>query len=269
MLGGKNKQPLGYTIIEVLIVLAVSGMMFVIAANFINGKQERTAFAQGSNDFAAQLQGVLEDVTDGHYSDIPLGCGVTGSVLDFSVPSSNQGSNQNCVFLGKIIHFYIDGTPQPENYEVFSLASARSPVPPVPVAAIPGLTNQGAVPQHLDVTSVDVIDAGGSTQTGKFNIGFAQSQGTAISGITDADSYQSGTQTIGLLYASSLSNTGPVGSPETTVSGSAVKAARSATICLTNGNRYARVFIGGSAAVTGNNGSQLSIRLQQLGTVAC
>ena len=59
MLGGRNrhsKQPFGYTIVEVMIVLAVSSAMFLIAANFINGKQERTAFSQGSNEMVSQLQ---------------------------------------------------------------------------------------------------------------------------------------------------------------------------------------------------------------------
>ncbi len=74
MPGGRNRQSLGYTIVEVLVVLAVSSFMFVIAANFINGRQERASFASGSNDLASALRNVLNQVADGHYSDVPMTC---------------------------------------------------------------------------------------------------------------------------------------------------------------------------------------------------
>ena len=79
MLGGKNKQPLGYTIIEVMIVLAVSGLMFIIAATFINGKQQRATFTAGVNEMASELQNVIEQVNDGSYADVPLNCVSAGA----------------------------------------------------------------------------------------------------------------------------------------------------------------------------------------------
>lgn len=54
MKGGKS--PLGYTVVEVMIVLAVSGIMFLVAANFINGKQQKTSFANGVNEMASRIQ---------------------------------------------------------------------------------------------------------------------------------------------------------------------------------------------------------------------
>ena len=68
-----GKRPLGYTIIEVMIVLAVSGVMFIIAASFISGKQESTAFTEGANEFASQLQQTIAEVADGQYSDVTFG----------------------------------------------------------------------------------------------------------------------------------------------------------------------------------------------------
>ncbi|HSW85615.1 MAG TPA: prepilin-type N-terminal cleavage/methylation domain-containing protein [Candidatus Saccharimonadales bacterium] len=116
-MGQKNKNPInhlaGYTIIEVMIVLAISGVMFLIASTFINGKQEKASFAQGVNEMASTIQNVLEQVTDGQYSDIPVNCdyyapGIGTDTVHqsgASIAHPNQGMNTNCVFLGKMFDF--------------------------------------------------------------------------------------------------------------------------------------------------------------------
>jgi hypothetical protein len=73
--------------------------------------------------------------------------------------------------------------------------------------------------------------------------------------------YQSGAQTVGLVYANTLNKTA-AGNPADIVNG-AVQPAKSATICLSDGTRYAAVFVGGS------NDNQLNISVQQLGTTPC
>jgi prepilin-type N-terminal cleavage/methylation domain-containing protein len=139
MLGGKKlKPPLGYTIIEVMIVLAVSGVMFLIAATFINGKQERASFQTGVNEMASQIQDTINQVTDGQYSDIPLNCqGLTaggvgaaanaGQQVTFPsialLGNPEQGGNSGCVFAGKIFHFSLNNDPS--SYEIFSMAASR------------------------------------------------------------------------------------------------------------------------------------------------
>jgi prepilin-type N-terminal cleavage/methylation domain-containing protein len=104
MKGGKNRQPLGYTIIEVMIVLAVSGVMFLIAATFINGKVERTSFNQGVGEMASRIQGIIDQVTNGQYSDVSVGCTFNNGITTIGSGSGAQGTNANCVFLGKLIH---------------------------------------------------------------------------------------------------------------------------------------------------------------------
>src|SRR4051812_28553600 len=102
-----GKLPLGYTVIEVMIVLAVSGLMFVIATNFISGKQAKTSFTAGSNELASKVQDLIGEVNDGKYSDIPLSCsaniGGPTSVSDGAPDAETQGTNPQCVFLGKIL----------------------------------------------------------------------------------------------------------------------------------------------------------------------
>jgi type II secretory pathway pseudopilin PulG len=248
MQGGKNRQPLGYTIVEVLIVLAVSAMMFVVAANFINGKQERTAFNQGSNELVSQLQSILDDVKDGHYSDVPINCSTASGPVTFPVVASpGQGSNQDCVFMGKLVHFYESGTPLPERYEVISLAAKRADTGSVlsDVAPIMDLTTQVTVPQSLDITDIQVTDSSGLHLSS--SIGFAQS--LIVGGST---------QPMSIVYNNpSLSNSGPI-TVSTSIDGSNTMVAQSAIFCVTDGTRQAKIIIGG-------NGNQLNIDIEQQG----
>ncbi|HET7060452.1 MAG TPA: prepilin-type N-terminal cleavage/methylation domain-containing protein [Candidatus Saccharimonadales bacterium] len=273
MLGGKNKQhrqPLGYTIVEVMIVLAVSGMMFLIAANFINGKQERAAFTQGSNDTVSKLQGVVEDITDGHYSDVPIQCVVPAdnSRLELN-PSANdvQGQNPDCVFLGKIMRFYApDAGGNKTNYSLYSIAAARqiTGFPDNLVGAIPNLTIQSVIPQSLYVKDMTVTDTGTppGTHSNVFNIGFAQ----GIGNVSGEGVYLTGAQQpVRLIYANTTSGN------ESNIAGLTIQSAKSATICLTDGTRYAQILIGAVVGGAGNsnNDNQLNISAQQLGTNPC
>lgn len=258
MQGGQKRQPLGYTIVEVLIVLAVSSFMFLIAANFINGKQEKTAFTEGTNDMVSNLQKVLEDVTDGHYSDIPLTCTVSGDALRIVTGGTGQGTNKDCVFLGKLVHFYSASGGPNVNYDVYSLAAARAisgSLPNAQVASVPDLTTTSTINQNLEVKSMKV-DTGHGIDGDAFSIGFAQSLGTMDD--IAPDTYESGSQTVGLIYFSG-------GWGVNSVAGTYVQPAKSATLCITDGTRQARIFVGGDS----NNSNDLSISVKQLGKGNC
>ena len=256
-----KKQQFGYTIIEVMIVLAVSGMMFVIAANFINGKQQRTSFFQGSNDMGNIIQKVIDDVTNGHYSDVSLSCTSPGGMVNVTGASGDtQGTNPNCVFLGKLVHFYRTSPTTPvQNYEIISIADARSASgdlsqPHPTVAMIGDLTIKAKIPQNLEVSKMK-IDTLSGTYTDGYAIGFVQSAGT-IPDITNGK-YSDGGQTVSLVY-SSMTNKAVPAPPA--AFGSHLMPARSATFCLTDGTRYANILIGGA-----NSGGQLNVRVKQLG----
>jgi len=267
MLGGN--RPLGYTIIEVMIVLAISGVMFAIAADFISGKQAKTAFTEGTNEFASQLQAVIAQVTDGQYSGVPYTCTVTGGVLNITTGVGQQGTQSDCVFLGKFLHFY-----EPNNkpaYEIFSLAGARdgtqlycpisctgTPVYPTPIKppspADPTL--QEIVPQSLDVKSVNVTTSSGSITT--YGIGFTQSLGTSETSGGGLQNYQTGAQTVGLVYSPNLTASDATETSAAHAITNDVEAANSATICLTDDTRYAEILIGDS----NSNADQLGVTVQ-------
>jgi prepilin-type N-terminal cleavage/methylation domain-containing protein len=285
MKGGK--APLGYTIVEVMIVLAVSGVMFLIAATFISGKQARTTFSAGTNEMASQLQDVLEQVSDGKYSDIPLGCNVppgAGSKVHFTGVGTGQGTNSDCVFVGKLVHFYNLNTTSPENYEVLPLAQPR--LDPNGGAYITDLNNpyvkaiyqngvglvdlsvQSSTPHSLDIEKVTVVDdASGASTTFAYNVGFALSLGSAESG---GKTFTSGAQTLNIIYVPGLGNNDKAINASGSVTDSKItgniKIARSATICMSDGTRRALLLIG--ADQNGQPASQLGVNVQQLGVVA-
>ncbi len=271
MKGGENKQPLGYTILEVMIVLAVSGVMFLIAASFINGKQEKAAFTNGVNQFASTIQDTINEVTDGQYSDIPVDCSFNGTTTISAGTNPNnyiQGQNAPCVFLGKVLHLsYLGGQ---SNYEVLTVAGGRvdnlgNPItnltgadnadPKVVIPTPDSLTIYGTVPQGLDVNNV--LENG---STNSYAIGFFQTQGTS----DGEGGLQDGPQTVGMYYINGLDSSANktfTFSPTYPLS-TYLTPATSVDICLSDGVQYADIKLGDS----GSNASQLSVSVVKYGT---
>lgn len=264
----KGVRPQGYTIVEVMIVLAVSGLMFVIAANFISGKQERASFTSGVNEMAARLDDMIQQVTDGQYSDIPLTCNFTGLATTITPGNpQGQGTNAKCVFLGKILHFQEQATapdswPAGDNlshYEVLSVAGGRidsTTLMPITVLATAkptaahDINKQQIVPQSLDVNKI-TINPGNVTNTSAF--GFFQSQGTS----DGAGGIKNGAQTVIMYYLPALPASSTTSTAETKVT--AALGATTVDICLTDGKQYATISLGA-------NGNKLATSLKRSGT---
>lgn len=264
MKGGKRQA--GYTIIEVMIVLAVSGVMFVIAASFVSGKQAKAAFTEGTNEFASQLQTIIAQVTDGQYTDVGLNCIYDSATKTTTVGlgTNKQGTNSTCVFLGKAL--YLAHGAYGPNYQVLSLAAGRvdsglpagTTITPADVspAVIDSLNLDQVVPQSLDVTKVTEVDSGGGTHT---NVGIAFLQG--LGAIDTSGDLAGGAQSVGLYYISGLTPT--TGSADALIaSGSNLKPAESVTICVSDGSRYATLTLGGTTTGANPLGSTLSVAVK-------
>lgn len=256
MKGGKRHQ--GYTIVEVMIVLAVSGVMFIIAAQFVSGKQAKTAFNQGTTSMASDIQGAIQSVVDGNYTDVPLSCTIVSGAprkLNF-VPagSDTQGANQDCTFLGELFHF--SGAPPLKSYDIVYLAGAKTDVGGAPLTSLThsalspittangtvDLTKTQTIPQGLEVSAMQVTYTNGAVQTDTsgFNFGVVQGQGTINS--SDPTLYDSGAQTVGLVVDPTLGTT----SNAVDVAENTIKTATSVIICLTDGSRKSQITIGDS-----------------------
>ncbi len=101
----KSRGSAGYTIIEVLIVLAITGALFISAAAMLNGKQASTEAIQSIRDFESKIQNVVSEVSSGYF---PAGLNCTaplGLPPTIGPPGANGGSNEGCMFLGKVMSF--------------------------------------------------------------------------------------------------------------------------------------------------------------------
>lgn len=117
----------GFTVIEVVIVLAISGGLFVSAVLMISGRQNQTAFDQSIRQIQSQIQQVLNEVSTGYYptnSDFRCAAGAAGQPPILTSASSAQGTNSGCIFLGKAIQFRVAST-DPEQFVVYTVAGLK------------------------------------------------------------------------------------------------------------------------------------------------
>lgn len=115
----------GYTIIELLIVLAVTGVLFVTIAASVSGRQRRTEFAQSVNDIRSRIQDVINNVSTGYYYDKGGYACVDGGVVGprFTPAAGGRGTNQECIYLGRVMHFNVNSVP--EDVYTYNIAGLR------------------------------------------------------------------------------------------------------------------------------------------------
>lgn len=136
MLGGNKDRGKparkGYTIVEVMLFLAVSGFMFLIAATFVSGKQASSEFRQGMNDINSNIRQVINDVANGFFpANANFNCYTDSAGPHITSGSAGQGTNSGnrtsqgisgggCVYLGKAIIFSNGGNAT--KYGVYTVA---------------------------------------------------------------------------------------------------------------------------------------------------
>lgn len=99
----------GFTIVEVMIVLAVTSAILISAMSLIGRSQNRTTFSQAVNDINTQISSMSNNVANGYFaSTLPPSkdCNAPGSsgVPVFVTHGANT-NNGSCVYLGRIIQF--------------------------------------------------------------------------------------------------------------------------------------------------------------------
>jgi len=128
MKGGKTQ---GFTIVETLIFLAVSGLLSAMAFVMVAGQQQRAEFNYGVRDFANRIQDIVNDVSAGFYektANFTCTAGSQGPPFIVSSDDDKQGTNNECIFIGKVIQFAPSDVDEPEpdmSYRVFTVAGRR------------------------------------------------------------------------------------------------------------------------------------------------
>lgn len=136
-------RPHGFTIIEIMIFLAVSGFIFLSVITLMSGKQDRTEFQTSVSQLDSQLQTLMSSISSGYYN-YPIGgfgCQPSLTGPQFFGTTSGQGSHYGCALIGTVLQFdpSIPGiTNQNQAYETYPVAGNQFVQPPSsePVDAI-------------------------------------------------------------------------------------------------------------------------------------
>jgi type II secretory pathway pseudopilin PulG len=185
----------GYTIVEVLVVLAVGVIIFFAAIALFAGKQGKTEFSQAMRDVESQMQSVVNDVGVSLFPNANnYNCTLSGGKPTLSTTTAGTGTNQDCIFLGKAVE--IDNTSDTNQLIVFTVLGSRltssgnivtsiteanfTDANPMPFtinggASTPDLTETFSIPFGAQVISARTDkDPGPNTQT--FLVGFYNGQ---------------------------------------------------------------------------------------------
>jgi hypothetical protein len=271
-----------------MIVLAVTGLLFISSASLISGRQNRTAFDQSIHQIQSQLQQIINEVSIGYYPNMGnVQCsGVGATVVLTKTAGTTQGTNAGCVFTGKALQFALSGT-DPQQFNVYSLAGLQkggasgtesaSLVEAKPKVIAPTSTN-AALP---DATATENLQNGLTATRMWYNNGAGDRQigvvaltGSFASFDSTTGAIMSGSQRVDVVpiddgnVNSKLNNTGVAGvdiinsriASATTV----VNPSNGLFICFSSGTTNQSGLI-----TIGNKNRQLSVNLDIKNGTAC
>lgn len=231
----------GYTIIEVMIFLVISMAMFASVVTMMSTQNRRNQFTESVNTFNQKLQDIMNDVDTGYFPSNDIDCNGSAS-------AGGQGTNSDCVYMGKAIQFAPQG--KPDGYTIYTLVGDREyldgaekkVVTKIEDSDLRGIDQNESGSLSADVEITRVIRAGDTTPQGGLAIlaGFAKSSSTSATGVETGSTKSTlagvggGTLADRSVFVGQLSPTGVVPTSEI-------------LICLQEkgGGRKATIQIGG------------------------
>lgn len=272
---GKNT---GFTIVEVMIVLAITGALFFSATVLISGRTNKTQFQQSINDATAQIRQTLNEVSTGYYANLGnFNCKNVSNTLSITSGSTSQGSNSGCIFLGKVMQFGVKNT-DPQQYTTFAVAglqqdssgnevttyAAAKPAVIYPSTAQPNSPNSATSGKLQYGLTVSKMYYNGNEANSIGSVAFLSTLGAYTGSDLDSGSQK---VTVVPITGTTLNNT--AGSTANSINSNIVS---SSAISLTNGVQIC--FDSGttdqSGLVTiGGNGQGFSVTLSIKGAKGC
>ena len=116
----------GFTIIEVMIVLASSGTLLLVALLMIGGQVNKANFLQGQRSIQLDFQNLINQVTSGSFifpGDISCSANASTGAITVSPSSSTQGHNVGCILIGKAI--YVTTQYSPKSYSIYNVVGQQ------------------------------------------------------------------------------------------------------------------------------------------------
>jgi type II secretory pathway pseudopilin PulG len=261
----------GFTIVETMIVLAVTGVMFISAVLLVAGQQRKVEFTQAVQEVRSAIEQTITETSAGFYPNAGnVKCTVSGGEVSLSsATGTQQGSNTGCIFMGKAMEFGVAGT-DPQQYVKHSIAGLQDNTG----------TLASAKPAAVDLTGTRTtgeLHNGLRAISMKYVVGASKTDIGAVAFLSGLGSYSggelmSGTQQMMLVP---VTNSGTV--PNTTISGvesainarlrladSLVDPSGGVQICFQSGGTSQSGLI-----TIGSNGRNLSVKLDIKSTVDC
>lgn len=115
----------GFTLVESMIVLGVTSVLFISLAGMVAGQQGKARFRASMTDITTQIQSQINEVSTGFYpSGGNFRCSSVGGNPVAVNGASSLGENADCTFLGRAMMYGVPGT-DPEEYRVHTLIGLR------------------------------------------------------------------------------------------------------------------------------------------------
>lgn len=253
----------GYTIVEVMIFLVITGALLASALLVFNGRQRRTQFTQGVREIESQIRTLINETASGYYPNQGnIKCTSSGGGgPNLSASSENQqGGNEGCLFLGRVLQFttgesyyaytVVGQQKGASGKEVTSLGTGQDEArqtlitPTDSQPTLPDATDEYRLPWGITVSKIATPIVATPTIG---SLGFISSFGTYNDTGTDL---VSGTTSLNLipLLGSALTNDKATLLTEVNNMGDDPQNPGRIVICLSSGegDRRAAIIIGGS-----------------------
>lgn len=200
----------GFTIVEVMVVLVVTGALFVAAAILISGKQSQAGFNQAIQQIQSQIQQTMNEVATGYFpSNANFQCTapIGGPVALTNVAPNAQGANAGCIFAGKVLQFQVQST-DPEKFAVYTIAAAQKDASGKEVSTLASASPKLVAPGNgypagfPDLTTTTILQNGLATSASPpagmwYNNGAADVSVGAVAFVPSFAQYSSGNLTSG------------------------------------------------------------------------
>ncbi len=121
-----GSNPKGFTIVETMIFLAVSGALLFSAMSLMSGSQGRAQFNDAINDVQQKIDLAAGDLSTGYYGGSEtVTCGVNGSGNpEITAGPGERGTNKGCQFIGRLVTF--PSTDKMELQSIYGLTKTVS-----------------------------------------------------------------------------------------------------------------------------------------------
>lgn len=117
---GRRGTPGGFTIVETMVVLAVTGVLFVSVVMLVAGRQQKAQFDQAVNNIKAQIETVINEAQTG-YPGNAISCRYAGNTPTATTPDNS------CIFLGKAVQF-TTGAVEKDRFAVHTIVGKRDSI---------------------------------------------------------------------------------------------------------------------------------------------